>query len=124
MIGKIYTALFPYYDRKLQRNSYKKRPILIIAGPRNNDFTVLPVSSVSIKKNLDIEYDIEIDPVKFPKLNLAKLSYIRVHKRTIIHQSVLDIEVADLRTEYEEFYLSILEKWEDFNKHIMDEALS
>ena len=56
MIGKIYTVLFPYYDRKLQRNPYKKRPILIIAGSRNNDFTVLPVSSVSIKKNLDIEY--------------------------------------------------------------------
>lgn len=49
MIGKIYSSVIPFYDSVKQANSYKKRPVLIIGGPRNNDYTVLPISTVTKK---------------------------------------------------------------------------
>ena len=73
MLGKIYSSVIPYYDRIKKQISYKKRPVLIISGPRNNDYTVLPVSTVSIKKNLDPIYDVEVDPAKYPNRDLTGL---------------------------------------------------
>ncbi len=60
MIGKIYSSVVPFYDRVKQAKAFKRRPVLIIGGPRNNDYTVLPVSTVSNRQNLDADYDIEI----------------------------------------------------------------
>ena len=37
MIGKIVSSITPFYDNRLGMNSFKKRPVLIIGGPRNND---------------------------------------------------------------------------------------
>ena len=51
-----------YYNTKEHRLAWKSRPILIIGEPRNNDYTVLPVSTISRKENLDAEFDVEIDP--------------------------------------------------------------
>lgn len=31
MIGKIYSSLFPYFDRMTNKMSYKNRPVLIIS---------------------------------------------------------------------------------------------
>ena len=123
MIGRIYTSLFPYYDKEKRKNEYKKRPVLIISGPHNNDYTVLPVSSVSMKSNLDSDYDIEIDPVKYPKLNLTQISYVRTHKQTIVHQGALASEIANMKSEYVDLYLEVLEKLENFNKRVMNDAL-
>ena len=124
MIGKIYWSVFPYYDRKAGKNSFKKRPVLIINGPRNNDYTVLPVSSVSIKSNLDPEYDIEIDPANYPALGLVKVCYIRTHKQTIVHQASLTTQLGDMKKDYEELYLRIMLKLEQFNRDVMDSSLS
>ncbi len=123
MIGKIYSTVFPYYDSKTQKNSFKKRPVLIIGGPRNNDYTVLPISTVTKKANLDSEYDLEINPANYPLLHLDKLSYVRVHKQTTVHKVSLTSLIGDMKTEYADLYLNVLEKLEEFNKITIDNAL-
>ena len=123
MIGKIYSTVFPYYDSKSQKNSFKKRPVLIIGGPRNNDYTVLPISTVTKKANLDSEYDLEINPANYPLLHLDKLSYVRVHKQTTVHKVSLTSLIGDMKTEYADLYLNVLEKLEEFNKITIDNAL-
>ena len=123
MIGKIYSTVFPYYDSKTQKNSFKKRPVLIIGGPRNNDYTVLPISTVTKKANLDSEYDLEINPANYPLLHLDKLSYVRVHKQTTVHKVSLTSLIGDMKTEYVDLYLNVLEKLEEFNKGTIDRAL-
>lgn len=123
MIGKIYSSITPYYDRAQNRNSFKKRPVLVISGPRNNDYTVLPISTVSIQSNLDSEYDVKLDPTMYPQLNLNRISYVRTHKQTTVHKASLTTEISDFRNVYEDLYLTILEKLEKFNGEIMDSAL-
>lgn len=78
---------------------------------------------MSNKSNLDSDYDIEADPVKYPLLNLNKVSYIRTHKQTVVHQGALTTQIGDLKLHYEDLYLTVLGKLEDFNKHVMDTAL-
>ncbi len=123
MIGKIYSSVVPFYDRKAQKNGYKKRPVLIIAGPRNNDYTILPISTVSIKENLDSDYDVEVDPGKYPLLNLKQLSYIRVHKQTTVHQASLTTEISDLREAYGDLYIDVLARLEKYNEQVISQAL-
>ena len=88
MIGKLYTCMVEYYNTKEHRPSWKSRPILIIGEPRNNDYTVLPVSTISRKENLDAEFDVEIDPAVYSALGLNKVSYVRTHKQLTVHYAV------------------------------------
>ena len=123
MIGKLYSVLMPYYDIVNGTNSYKKRPALIIANADKEDYVILPVSTITKKWNIDPVYDIEIDPGKYPELHLNKLSYVRTHKQTIIHRSMLGSIIGDLKGCYNELYLLILEKRDDFSKNITAQAL-
>lgn len=123
MIGKIYASVTPFYDSAKQTNSYKKRPVLIIGGPRNNDYTILPISTVTNKVNLDTDYDIEIDPVKYPKLNLNKMCYVRTHKQTTVHKASLTSQIGNMKDEYEDLYLHVMTKLEEFNNLILENAL-
>lgn len=123
MIGKLCWSVFPFYDTHTKTNGFKKRPVLVIAGPRNNDYTVLPVSSVSIRTNIDSTYDIRVDPTNYPKLGLTKTCYVRTHKQTIVHQSSLVHPMGDMRTDYPDLYIRILELLEKFNKTVIDQAL-
>ncbi len=123
MIGKLYSSVTPFYDSKKGMNSFKRRPVLIIGGPRNNDYTVLPVSTVARAEHIDSDYDIKVEPDKYPKLNLNRISYIRTHKQTTVHQASLPREIGDLKEEYEDLYLLVLEKLENFNKTVMENAL-
>lgn len=113
----------PFYDSKKGMNSFKRRPVLIINGPRNNDYTVLPVSTVTHTEHIDSEYDVRVEPDKYPKLNLNRISYIRTHKQTTVHRASLTKEIGDLKAEYEDLYLSVLEKLESFNKMVVENAL-
>lgn len=124
MIGKICSASTPYYDAVKKVRSIKSRPALIIAGPRNNDYTILPISKISKKEYVDSEYDIHISKVDYPKLNLNHDSYIRVHKQTTVHKNSATRIIADLKGEYEELYIFVLEKLEQYNKEIQNNALN
>lgn len=123
MIGKIYSSVIPFYDSVKQANSYKKRPVLIIGGPRNNDYTVLPISTVTKKVNLDADYDIEVNPAKYPLLNLNKICYVRTHKQTTVHRASLTTQIGNMKDDYEDLYLTVLEKLEEFNSNILNSAL-
>lgn len=81
------------------------------------------LSTVTKKANLDSEYDLEINPVNYPLLHLDKLSYVRVHKQTTVHKVSLTSLIGDMKTEYVDLYLNVLEKLEEFNKTTLDNAL-
>lgn len=123
MIGKICISVTPFYDAEKKQNAFKKRPILVISGPRNNDYTVLPVSTVSKKENLDKEYDIKIKPEDYPELHLKKACYIRTHKQTNIHKSSITQTIGDMKAYYEELYMEVLSRLETFNAEVMNNAL-
>ena len=123
MIGKICVSTFPYYDSVRNKKSFKKRPVLVIGGPRNHDYTVLPISSVSKSENIDAEFDVKVTPQSHPELQLNKVSYIRVHKQTTVHESDIRGVIADMRTDSEELYLGIMEKLEVFNALIVENSL-
>lgn len=123
MIGKIYKARTPFYDQATQQMSYKARPALVLAKADNDDYIVLPVSSISNRSNIDPVYDIEVDPAFYPKLHLRNTSYVRTHKQTVVHRANLRDEIGDLKSEYEDLYLKILEKREAFSDSITQQAL-
>lgn len=123
MIGKIYKALTPFYDQSSGRMAHKARPALVLAKADNDDYIILPVSSISNPLNIDPVYDIEVDPVLYPKLHLQKTSYIPTHKQTVIHRASLGNPIGDLKSEYEELYLVVLEKREAFSNSITQQAL-
>lgn len=123
MIGKIYASITPFYDSRNKINSFKRRPVLIIGGPRNNDYTVLPVSTITRREHIDPDYDIKIEPHEYPNLNLNRISYIRTHKQTTVHQASLIKQIGDLKANYEDLYVTILEKLENFNRNMIDNAL-
>ncbi|NYV27908.1 type II toxin-antitoxin system PemK/MazF family toxin [Streptobacillus felis] len=119
MIGKMFIALFPYFDIGNKRKGIKERPVLVIGETDDNDCIILPVSTITKKQYYNPEYDIEIDPEKFPKLNLSKLSYIRVHKQAIIYKRALHKEIGNLKEEYNIKYVEIIKKLEGFNKNLV-----
>lgn len=123
MIGKIHKALTPYYDNKAEQRSFKIRPVLIIAQADSDDYVALPISSITYKVNQNLTYDIEVDPNIYPNLNLKKISYIRTHKQIIIHRSCLNGIISDMKYEYADLYLEVLEKRERFSNEITEQAL-
>lgn len=123
MIGEIWRILTPYYDIKQGKKSFKSRPALVIAQADANDYVVLPVSTVTRKENLHPIYDIKIEPEKFPKLNLTNVSYVRAHKQTIVHRGEILSLCGDMKGNYTELYLNILEKREQFSREVTNQAL-
>lgn len=122
MIGKICTAITPYYDAVSKRKSFKSRPLLVVAKA-DNDYVVLPISTVSRRENVDRVYDIEVDPAQYPALNLTQLSYVRTHKQTTIHIGQIVKTISDLRSAYQDLYIDILSKREQFSNAITQQAL-
>lgn len=115
-----------FFDIKTNTTKIKSRPVLILSSTRNNDYTILPISTITNKVNMDTDYDIKIDPVSYPKLKLKQISYVRTHKRTFIHQASVDRNnvIGDLKKDYEELFLKILEKVQEFDNKVIDDALS
>lgn len=123
MIGEIRWSLTPYYDVTLQKNAFKKRPALLIAKADSNDYVALPVSRVTKKHNLDPIYDIPVDPQKYPKLNLPAVSYVRTHKQTVIHIAEIAGLTGDMKKDYEDLYIEVLQKREQFSQEITNQAI-
>ena len=123
MIGEIRKALTPFYDLRAQRMSFKSRPALLIAKADDFDYVALPVSRITRRENLDPTYDIEIDPVAYPNLNLRALSYVITHKQTIVNAQEIGDLISNMKEEYPDLYLSILEKREELSGEISKQAL-
>lgn len=114
----IINVRFPYYDSRSRSMSFKKRPALVLRRENdsiNADLTVLPVSSVTHRENLSVDYDVEVRKDLFPDLNLNRdVSYIRVHKPYTVNSSeCVEVICGDIRI-YEDLTKSILDKFEDF----------
>lgn len=123
MIGKVYLSVVNYYDSKTHTTRRKGRPVLIVAGPRNNDYTVLPISTIKNRQNLDPDYDVLIDPSARASLSLADECFIRTHKQTTVHEGALIKEKGDMKKNQEDLYLTALEKMEDYQRQILNQAL-
>lgn len=123
MIGKLYTSVFPFYDNKTHRMSYKKRPVLIVGQADMDDYVILPVSRVTNQSNLDSYYDVPLDPKNYPLTNLKQQSYVRTHKQYTIHQRELAKDIVDFRNNYPDTYVDILSKMEEFQNNLISKAL-
>ena len=102
----------------------KSRPVFIIGIPDTGDYNVLPISKVSRRNRLNPKYDLLIDSTIYPELNLnAPLSYIRTHKQLVIPSSEINSYISDLKSSYIDLFLLILERVEEYNKSLIDNAL-
>lgn len=123
MIGKAYISTFQFYNNHTHKMEFKNRPILIVGQADSTDYVVLPISRVTNYANLDHNYDIPIDPAVVPLMNLKQRSYIRTHKQSVIHLGELTKEIVDFKKEYPDIYINVIAKMEEFQKHIIDNAL-
>lgn len=114
LIGKIKSSRFPYYDSKTRAIRFKNRPVLILNIEKETgftDLTVLPVSSITIRKNVDKKFDLEIKSSEYPLLELSKeVSYIRCGKLTTINSKDLGFSMAsDLKSHYPKLWSTIID---------------
>lgn len=123
MIGRLYTSVFPFYDNKMHKMSYKSRPVLIVGQADQNDYAVLPVSRVTNQNNLDNYYDVLLEPADYPLANLTQKSYVRTHKQYTIHKGELVKDIVDFRNVYSDTYLDIIIKMEEFQKNLISKAI-
>ena len=123
MIGKAYVSVFPFYDNKAKKMSFKRRPVLIVGQADNDDYVILPISRVTNQNNIDGYYDVPIEIADVPLMNLTKKSYIRTHKQSVVHAGELAKEIVDFKKEYTDIYLNALSKMEEFQKKLISKAL-
>ena len=123
MIGKLFLSVVDYYDSRTRTTRRKGRPVLVIAGPRNNDYTVLPVSTITNRVHLDPVYDVSIGSAEQAAMNLGQECFIRTHKQMTIHAAALIREKGDMKTDFPELYLTALAKMEQYQQEIMEQAL-
>ena len=123
MIGKVYMTSVDYYDIRTKTTRRKSRPVLVVGGPRNNDYTVLPISTISRRQNLDPDYDILVDAPERAVLSLDKECFIRTHKQTPVHQAQLVRYLGDMRTDLPDLYLDAISRMEQNQAEIVNNAI-
>lgn len=123
MIGKAYWAIFQYYDGKLNKMAFKKRPVLVIGKADDRDWVVLPISRVTRREYLDSHYDFEMDVLSYPKMSLKQTSYVRTHKQTVLNEGEFSSCIADFRREYQDAYITIMALVEEFQKDLISKAI-
>lgn len=119
MIGKVYLSVVDFYDLTLQAMSTKTRPVLIVGGPHENDYTVLPISTITNRINLNTYYDIPITSQDRATLSLRRECFVRTHKQMPIHAAALVRELGDMKSDTPELYLDAVAKMEEFQKEIV-----
>ena len=123
MIGKAYVSTFKYYNNRTRHMEFKSRPVLIVGRADESDYVILPVSRITNHNNIDYYYDVLIEPADVPLMKLSQCSYIRTHKQSVVHLGELIREIVDFRNEYEDIYLEVISKMEEFQKNLIINAL-
>ncbi|MBQ2901183.1 MAG: hypothetical protein IJE49_04990 [Agathobacter sp.] len=123
MIGKAYVSVFKFYNSNTKKMEFKNRPVLIIGQADSSDYVILPISRITNQNNIDSYYDVPINPTDVPLMNLTQRSYIRTHKQSVVHSGELTKAIVDFRNEYEELYLDVISKMEEFQKNLISKAL-
>ena len=126
LVNTVVKSRMHYYDIKTQSVRFKVRPILIIAIERNyfhTDLTVLPISSVSNKKNIDYKFDISIGKIECPTLQYITKDYchVRVHKPNTINSNNVLIEsnLDNLKLVYPYKFEQISLAWSEFSESLL-----
>lgn len=119
MIGKVYLSVVDFYDVQSNSTRRKSRPVLVVGGPNENDYTVLPISTITIRSNINSYYDIPVSPQDRAALSLHKPCFIRTHKQMPIHRAALIREIGDMRVNAPDLYLESIRKMEEFQKNII-----
>ncbi len=119
MIGKVYLSAVDFYDIKTRTTKRKIRPVLIVAGPQENDYIVLPISTITMRNNLNAYYDLLISPPKRAVLNLSRECFIRTHKQLPVHSASLVKQLGDMRADAPDLYLDAIAKMEEIQKAIV-----
>lgn len=123
MMGKVYLSVVDFYDIALQAMRTKTRPVLIVGGPHENDYTVLPISTITNRINLNSYYDIPIPPQDRAVLNLRRECFVRTHRQMPIHAAALVKELGDMKSDAPALYLDAVAKMEEFQKEIVTYAI-
>lgn len=125
MIGNIIKIRTPYYDNLTRSTKFKTRPGLVIGdyGKVDNDFIVLPISTISFAKMIHPKYDLQIDPRLYPKALLKKMCYIRCHKQVTINRADISGIISNLKVDYPSLYVTVLSLVEDFDKNKIKNAI-
>lgn len=123
MIGGVYLSIVDFYDTKLQRTSRKTRPVLIVDGPHENDYIVLPISTITKRQNLNPYYDILIPPQDRVTLNLPKECFIRTHKQVPIHGGSLHKLIGNMKSDIPDLYIDAIAKMEEFQRRIVTSTI-
>ena len=119
MIGKAYLSAVDFYDIKTRTTKRKIRPVLIVAGPQENDYIVLPISTITMRNNLNAYYDLLISPQKRAVLNLSRECFIRTHKQLPVHSASPVKQLGDMRADAPDLYLDAIAKMEEFQQAIV-----
>lgn len=121
MTGKICTSTTPYYDSKDKKNKFKKRPVLVLGQADCGDYVVLPVSTITHRENVDAVYDVYVDVSEYPNTGLARNSFIRTHKQTIVSYASLTV-ISDLKICYPDLYNDVIDLVEKFQAELLSKA--
>lgn len=119
--GSICVSIVPYYNSSTGKNDFKKRPVLVLGAADSGDYNVLPISRVTNSRNLDLTYDIQIDPSTYPSLKLTAISYVRIHKQTVVNKASLN-EISNMKKDYPDFFIQILDKLNEYNNYLIENA--
>lgn len=121
-IGKVYTASTEYYDSKTGLTQRKGRPVLVVGGPKNNDYSVLPISTITKRENVDPDYDIYVDVELRGILSLDRECFIRTHKQMPLHRGSIFKELGNMKDNAPDLYQDVLMRMERFQKEILAQA--
>lgn len=119
MIGKVYISVVDFYDVKISATRRKKRPVLVVGGPNENDYTVLPISTITNQANRNSYYDIPVSASDRATLCLDRACFIRSHKQMPIHRGSLLKEIGDMMADTPALYLEAVAKMEEFQKKVV-----
>lgn len=113
LVGTIRSSRMPYYDSSTGSIQFKARPVLILKAEKESgfsDFTVLPISSISFKNNIDQNFDVEVTKEMYPLLQLTKdVCYIRCGKFMTIDNRNLGVQViSNLKDSYPDLWEHII----------------
>lgn len=117
-IGHIYTCLTPYQSKG--KISMKQRPVLIIGQADGEDYTALPISKISVRKNINNNYDIPLNIAEYPILNLTCDSFVRTHKIFTATKITLYRDISNLKESYPDLYSIIITKFSEYTTHVSE----
>ena len=121
-IGQIRVARFKYFNHTKNKLDFKSRPILIIGVERDTgpcDFTILPISSILRQENIIPYYDIKLDKVIYPGLNLQSDCYCRSSKVSTVHSGEVSAKlISSVSLAYPDLYNTIQERFNSFTSEL------